>query len=196
MNTSSCRVTFPLTVGASATATVQITYAASGQTYGGGAYAQDGEWSFVTENNGGTAADYPYYVTFDHAAYVTASRSQASGADIRVWVDGVEVDRALSGANTSTCKVWFPIALSANSTSVVAITVAASGYDYAGGSYTKLFDLSTTHNHEPRVHILYHWICELRRYAVQPQADSGEDIGRGEQSGKLSGQDERCGGSG
>ena len=56
--------------------------------------------------------NYPIEITseagtgFDHAALVTASKAQADGDDLRVYVDGVEKARWLSGANTSTCKVW------------------------------------------------------------------------------------------
>lgn len=134
-NTSSCRVTFPLTVDANQTATVVLSYAPSNQTYSGLNYAQDAVLFTVTEQHGVTLANYPYRLDFDHASKVTAGRSKSSGADIRVFVDGVEQDRALNGVNTSTCKVWGKLNLSANGTSVVAITVAASGYDYAGATY-------------------------------------------------------------
>lgn len=135
-NTSTCRVTFPLTVNASSTVEVDISYAASGQTYGGGGYAQDAVIFTVSEQAGLSLTNYPYRLTFDHAAKVTAGRSKSSGADIRVYVDGIEQDRALSGTNTSTCKVWAKLSLAANGTSVVCITTAASGYDYAGATFT------------------------------------------------------------
>ena len=143
-NTSATRVTFPLTITANTTATIRMTFAPSGQTYAGGAYAEAGEWALVTENNSGTAGDYAYPLTIDHASYVSAGYSQASGADIRVWVDGVEVDRGISGANTSSCNIWADLSLAAGATTVVAITMASSGYDYAGATYTKLFDLGTS----------------------------------------------------
>lgn len=148
-NTSSCRITFPLSVGANSSAAVTLTYAPSGQTYSGATYAQDSVVFTVTEQHGVTLTDFPYRLDFDHAAKVTAGRSKSSGADIRVFVDGIEQDRALSGINTSTCKVWVKLDLPANGTDVVAITTAASGYDYAGATYTPAngaLDLATSSN--------------------------------------------------
>ena len=144
-NTSTCRVCFPLTVAASGTATVNITYAGSGQTYGMDAFAQDGAHFSVTERNGDARSNHPHYVTIDHASYVTASRSKASGADVRVFLDGVEVNRALSGANTSTCKVWFPLEVGASGVAVIDVRMSSSGYDFSGTTYAPgSFDLSTS----------------------------------------------------
>lgn len=146
-NTASCRVTFPLTVAASSAAAVEILYASTGQLYGGGTYAQDGTLLLVSERSGNALTNYPYRVQFDHAAAVTAGYSRSSGADIRVWLDGVEVDRAISGANTTTCSVWFPLTVGANANAVVAITLAASGYDFAGTTFTNgALDLSASTN--------------------------------------------------
>ena len=52
---------------------------------------------------------YPFDLgndAFDTAALVTASKMLATGDDLRVFVDGVEVDRWLDGINTTTTKVW------------------------------------------------------------------------------------------
>lgn len=49
--------------------------------------------------------------SLDHAALVAAGKSLASGDDVRVMVDGVEVDRWLDGVNTSTLKVWINLVL-------------------------------------------------------------------------------------
>ena len=45
-------------------------------------------------------------VTFDTAALVTAGKMQADGDDLRVFQDGTEVNRWLSGINTTDTKVW------------------------------------------------------------------------------------------
>lgn len=44
--------------------------------------------------------------TLDTAALVAAGKMQADGDDLRVFRDGVEVDRWLSGINTTDTKVW------------------------------------------------------------------------------------------
>ncbi len=55
------------------------------------------------------ASKYPLDIcndSFNTAALVTAGKMQSDGDDLRVLVDGVEVDRWLAGMNTSTTKVW------------------------------------------------------------------------------------------
>jgi hypothetical protein len=55
------------------------------------------------------ASSYPVDVgndSFNTAALVTAGKMQSDGDDLRVMVDGVEVDRWLDGINTTTTKVW------------------------------------------------------------------------------------------
>lgn len=52
---------------------------------------------------------YPVDITndsFNTATLVSGGKMQADGDDLRVWVDGVEVDRWLDGINTTTTKVW------------------------------------------------------------------------------------------
>lgn len=52
---------------------------------------------------------YPVDITndsLDTAALVSGGKMQADGDDLRVFVDGVEVDRWLDGINTTTTKVW------------------------------------------------------------------------------------------
>ena len=76
---------------------------------GGYAYKR---WVPVYNRVGAALSNHPIEITtetgagFDHAALVTAGKAQADGDDLRVYVDGEEVDRWLSGTNTATCKVW------------------------------------------------------------------------------------------
>lgn len=136
-NTTTCRVVFQIpSLLSGATVNVNIQYAPSGQTYGLGGYAQDYVTNVVTENSGNLLQNYPYSITFNHAAIVTATRSQASGADIRVLVNGTEVQRAINGANTTTCQVFFPMTLAASSRVAISILTSASGYNYALSAYT------------------------------------------------------------
>jgi hypothetical protein len=56
-----------------------------------------------------TMKNYPVNVcgtTLDTAALVTASKMQADGDDLRVYMDGAETPRWLQGINTTTTKVW------------------------------------------------------------------------------------------
>lgn len=55
----------------------------------------------------------PWCMTVNHSALVTASKSQTSGNDLRVFVNGAEVRRWIAPGtnNTSTCKVWFNLTI-------------------------------------------------------------------------------------
>lgn len=48
---------------------------------------------------------------FNTQALVNAGKMKANGDDLRVYVDGVEVDRWLDGINTTTTKVWIKLNL-------------------------------------------------------------------------------------
>jgi hypothetical protein len=52
------------------------------------------------------ASNYPIAIQMNTAAEVTASRMQADGDDLRVLVDGQEVDRWLGDMNTALSNVW------------------------------------------------------------------------------------------
>jgi hypothetical protein len=88
-NTSTCVLTFPLTVGAHQQAVAQIAYADAGQLYSGGPYAQAALGWSILERAGVPLSENPFSVTFDHASLVAAGTSLASGADLRLWLDGV-----------------------------------------------------------------------------------------------------------
>lgn len=64
---------------------------------------------------------------FDTAALVTAFKMQSDGDDLRVMVDGVEVDRWLDGINTTTTKVWVNLNFSAKQEFTLKTAIAASG---------------------------------------------------------------------
>jgi len=61
---------------------------------------------------------------FDHAALVGAGKALASGDDLRVEVDGLQVDRWLDGPDTANCKVWANLSFQA---SVVATLIGIAG---------------------------------------------------------------------
>ena len=70
-------------------------------------------WLAMWNQSGLQLSTYPVQISsqagisgIDHAALVTAGKLQADGDDLRVEVDGVEVDRWLDGENTNSCKVW------------------------------------------------------------------------------------------
>lgn len=71
--------------------------------------------------NGTTAASHA-----DNAVMYT-SRMAVNGNDLRVYVDGAEVKRWLSGINTSATKVWINQTQPANSNMTLGATIAGAG---------------------------------------------------------------------
>lgn len=55
------------------------------------------------------AASYPVCLTLDTQALINAGKMRSDGNDLRVLVDGVDVDRWVSGINTTSTKVWFAL---------------------------------------------------------------------------------------
>ncbi len=84
-------------------------------------------WIAIWNRTGSALNDYSLEVTsqagagFDHAALVAAGKSQADGDDLRVEVDGVEVNRWLDGPSTAHCKVWINVTLQAPVTATLAV---------------------------------------------------------------------------
>lgn len=64
---------------------------------------------------------------FDTATLIGASKMQADGDDLRVFVDGAEKDRWLDGINTSTTKVWINLSFQAAQDATLKTAIAASG---------------------------------------------------------------------
>jgi hypothetical protein len=81
-------------------------------------------WIPIVWNVAEACANYSLEITstegtgFDHAALVPV-KAQAGGEDLRVEVDGLQVDRWLSGANSEFCKVWVNLAFQAGQTAVL-----------------------------------------------------------------------------
>jgi len=76
------------------------------------------------------ATNYPTDICgdgLDTDALVTASKMQADGDDLRVLVDGVEVDRWLDGINTTTTKVWCNLTWQAAVSATLGTAIASSG---------------------------------------------------------------------
>lgn len=76
------------------------------------------------------AIRYPTDLTndaFNTSAEIGAGRMQADGDDLRVYVNGVEVDRWLDGINTTTTKVWAILDFAPAITGSLATAIAASG---------------------------------------------------------------------
>ncbi len=63
----------------------------------------------VTNNGTEPMVNFPLHLTINTAALVTATTMQADGDDLRVWRDGVEISRTLTGPNTTTTKVWIVV---------------------------------------------------------------------------------------
>lgn len=76
------------------------------------------------------AAGYFVNVTgssFDTAALVTGGKMQADGDDLRVFVDGVEVERHLGSINTTATKVWVKLAWAGKTEAALLTAIASSG---------------------------------------------------------------------
>jgi phage-related protein len=74
--------------------------------------------------------DYPIDICadgFDTATLIGAAKMQADGDDLRVEVDGTEVDRWLDGINTATTKVWCTITFYQKQEGTITAAIASSG---------------------------------------------------------------------
>jgi hypothetical protein len=116
-------LTVPGNVSAKPVITITPTQAKSGSY----AYKR-----FLTVKNVTSSAfvDYPYDVldnSLDGAALVTASKLQADGDDLRVFVDGAEVSRWLQDVNTTTAQCWINISLKPKQTNTLRTAIAGSG---------------------------------------------------------------------
>lgn len=69
----------------------------------------------------------PWAISLDTAALVTAGKMQADCDDLRVIVDGIEVNRWLADANTDHTKIWVNLNLAAGQSLVLLTPVASSG---------------------------------------------------------------------
>ena len=79
---------------------------------------------------GRTFVNFPIDVTnggWNTAALVTAGKMLSSGNDLRVFVDGTEVDRWLSGMNTASTKVWINLDLKPSIKVALKTAIASSG---------------------------------------------------------------------
>jgi hypothetical protein len=88
---------------------------------------------------------YPIDIANDSlntSAEVTATRMQADGDDLRVYVDGVEFPRLLDGINTTTTKVWVPIHFSPGKNATIVTTTGASSIPANGESMAVNEDLT------------------------------------------------------
>ena len=75
-------------------------------TNAGGSYAQRA-WTPVVWRSENAGPQYPLRAELDTATIVTAGDMQADGDDLRVLVDGIEMDRWLDAMNTGATGIWF-----------------------------------------------------------------------------------------
>ena len=84
----------------------------------------------IYSNSASAFTNYPFDIcnaSFNTNALVTASKMQADGDDLRVFVDGVEVDRWLSGINTANTKAWVNLNFSPKQEATLSVALASSG---------------------------------------------------------------------
>jgi len=78
-------------------------------------------WYPVTWNSPRGASKYSIGILgWNTATPIAATKMQADGDDLRIYVDGVEVDRWLDGINTANTNVWFNVDFEAD----VSLTLA------------------------------------------------------------------------
>jgi uncharacterized repeat protein (TIGR01451 family) len=129
-------------------------------------------WIAVWNRADETLSDYPLEISsqtgagFSHAALVAAGKAQADGDDLRVEVDGSEVDRWLVGPNTANTRVWVNIDLQAAVSttlslaytagdSLVALTVAdTSGFPMSGVVYNTVSGEAFTYTGKDATHFV------------------------------------------
>lgn len=72
---------------------------------------------------------------------ISGGKMQSDGDDLRVWLDGVEVDRWLNGINTSTTKVWVNLQFAPRKQATInaAFTTAATTMTFARTATNKTF---------------------------------------------------------
>jgi hypothetical protein len=102
----------------------------------------------------------PWCIQLDTAALVTASKMQADGDDLRVYVDGVEVRRWLADMNTDHTKVWINLTLLAGQRLKLKTGIAASG-DIGEMVFEQTSDNAAALNKLPAAGLLVHgteWI--------------------------------------
>jgi len=85
-------------------------------------------YALVTWRASNQGANYPIRLpALDTATLVSAGKMQADGSDLRVLVDGKEVDRFLVGMNTATTYIWFSANYLEAPKLQLASTIAGSG---------------------------------------------------------------------
>jgi hypothetical protein len=102
---------------------------------GGGMFYMDSEQCTYTSITGGNTingvvrgVNGTTAATHLDNTVMTRSKVQADGHDLRVWLDGSEADRWISGINTATTKIWANIAFSPRKqgTTLASINAAAT----------------------------------------------------------------------
>lgn len=81
------------------------------------------QWQAVKWDSSNSATDYPVML----GAFNLTGKAQGDGDDIRVYVDGTEVDRWLGGTLVSAVKVWANLDFEADVSLTLAEAIAASG---------------------------------------------------------------------
>lgn len=85
---------------------------------------------FVRWRVASTYSKYPIDITndsFDTAAEIAGSDMQADGDDLRVYLNGSEIDRWLDGINTTTTKVWCNLDFQPAIEGTLGTAIASSG---------------------------------------------------------------------
>jgi hypothetical protein len=124
-----------------------------------------GDLTGVTRGVGGTTAA-------SHAdnAVIRVSRMQANGADLRVFIDGAEVNRWIASINTTTTKIWFNLTMNQGYSLVLRTALDDStDYDYIYFAITA--DSKATVAMMPQDGIIVHgteWI-KYQKAATGPQ---------------------------
>lgn len=81
----------------------------------------------VVWRSANAGVDYPVCITLDTAALIAAGKMRSDGNDLRILVDGVEVDRWIYGINTTGTKIWFALNFQPRVAMTLKTAIASSG---------------------------------------------------------------------
>jgi hypothetical protein len=149
-------------------------------------------WVAVFNRTDAALDDYPLEITsltgsgFDHAALVSVGKAQADGDDLRVEIDGSEVDHWIVDANTANTKLWINLTLQPQQGAILAegfggsdilLSLAVddtSGFPASGLLFNGSSGEAFTYSSSDGTHFL--GVSRAARSTFTATANSGDEI--------------------
>ena len=85
------------------------------------------QWFPIKWRSTNSGYKYPIKAIRDTDALIAAGKMQADGDDLRIFSDGVEIDRWLADINTATTDIWFNLDFARAPTLVLKTAIAGAG---------------------------------------------------------------------